>query len=58
VIGADFEDWKFDGNAQPSVVGRPHATQRSEALYAQYTMTFATQTTLALGVREQRYTMA
>jgi len=54
VVGADFEDWKFDGNAQPSVVGRPHATQRSEALYAQYTMTFATQTTLALGAREQR----
>ncbi len=54
VIGADFEDWTFDANAQPSVVGRPHATQRSDALYAQYTATFATQTTLALGAREQR----
>ncbi len=54
VVGADFEDWKFDANAQPSVVGRPHATQRSEALYAQHTMTFATHTTLALGAREQR----
>ncbi len=54
IIGANFEDWKFDAHAQPSVVGRPHATQRSEALYAQHTMTFATQTTLAAGVREQR----
>lgn len=54
VIGADFEDWKFDANAQPSVVGRPHATQRSTAFYAQHTMIFATQTTLALGAREQR----
>jgi iron complex outermembrane receptor protein len=54
VLGADVEDWKFDANAQPSVVGRPHATQRSEALYAQHTMSFATQTTLALGVRGQR----
>lgn len=54
VIGADFEDWKFHANAQPSVVGRPHATQRSEALYAQHTMTFSAQTTLALGAREQR----
>ncbi len=54
VIGADFEDWTFDANAQPSVVGRPHATQRSEALYLQHTLSFATQTTVALGVREQR----
>ena len=54
VMGADVEDWTFDANAQPSVVGRPHATQRSAALYAQYTATFATQTTLAMGAREQR----
>ncbi len=54
VIGADVEDWTFDANAQPSVVGRPHATQRSNALYAQYAATFATQTTLSLGAREQR----
>jgi iron complex outermembrane receptor protein len=54
VAGADFEDWKFDANAGPSVVGRPHATQRSEALYAQHTMIFATQTTVALGARAQR----
>lgn len=54
VLGMDFEDWKFDGNAGPSVVGRPQATQRSAALYAQHLMRFATQTTLAVGVREQR----
>lgn len=54
VAGVDVERWAFDANAQPSVVGRPHATQRSDALYVQHTMTFATQTTLALGAREQR----
>ena len=54
VIGADFENWTFDANAQPSVVGRPHATQRSDALYAQHTTTVAGQTTLALGARAQR----
>jgi iron complex outermembrane receptor protein len=53
VIGADVEAWTFDANAQPSVVGRPHAIQRSAAFYAQHTMTFATQTTVALGAREQ-----
>lgn len=54
VLGADVERWTFDANAQPSVVGRPHATQRSDALYAQYTVRFAGATTLALGAREQR----
>jgi len=54
VIGADVEDWTFEANAQPSIVGRPHAIQRSGAWYAQHTMAFATQTTLALGAREQR----
>ena len=54
VLGADVERWTFDANAQPSVVGRPHATQRSDALYAQYTVRFASRTTLALGGREQR----
>lgn len=54
VLGMDFEDWKFDANAQPSVVGRPQATQRSAALYAQHTLSFATQTTLTLGARGQR----
>ena len=53
VLGVDVEHWKFDANAQPSVVGRPHATQRSAALYAQHTLSFATQTTLALGARAQ-----
>ena len=53
VLGMDFEAWKFDANAGPSVVGRPQATQRSEALYAQHSMTFATQTTVALGARGQ-----
>jgi iron complex outermembrane recepter protein len=54
VIGADVEDWVFDAQARPAIVGRPHATQKSGAFYAQYAMTFATRTTLALGAREQR----
>lgn len=54
VLGLDYEDWKFDGDAGPSIIGRPHATQRSEAIYAQHTMTFPTRTTLSLGARGQR----
>ena len=56
VAGIDLEDWDFQGNAGPSVVGRPKATQRSEALYAQHTTVFGTGTSLALGVRGQRVT--
>ena len=54
VVGMDAERWAFDADAQPSVVGRPHATQRSEALYAQHSVNFPTQTTLALGARQHR----
>ncbi|MGQ0522481.1 MAG: TonB-dependent receptor [Betaproteobacteria bacterium] len=54
VVGADFEDWKFDSNSGPTIVGRPHSTQRTAALYAQHAMTFATRTTLTLGARGQR----
>lgn len=53
VLGSDFEDWKFDGTSGPAIVGRPHSTQRTAALYAQHAMTFASQTTLTLGAREQ-----
>ncbi|MGQ0749183.1 MAG: TonB-dependent receptor domain-containing protein, partial [Betaproteobacteria bacterium] len=54
VVGADFEDWKFDSDSGPTIVGRPHSNQRTAALYAQHAMTFATRTTLTLGAREQR----
>lgn len=54
IVGADAEDWRYDATAQPSVVGRPHATQRSEALYVQHAITFSTQTTLLFGARRQR----
>ncbi|MFN3717046.1 MAG: TonB-dependent receptor domain-containing protein, partial [Thiobacillus sp.] len=54
VIGMDFDNWAFDANAGPARVGWLHFTQRSAALYAQHTMSFATQTTLVLGAREQR----
>ena len=54
VIGGEAEDWRYDANAQPSIVGRPHATQKGEALYAQHTVAFPTQTTVSAGARGQR----
>ena len=56
VAGMDFEDWDFQGNAGPSVVGSPQATQRSDALYLQNTTTFVSGTSLAAGIRGQRVT--
>ena len=56
VAGIDFEDWDFQGTAGPSTVGRPQATQRSDALYLQNTTTFASGTSLAAGIRGQRVT--
>jgi iron complex outermembrane recepter protein len=56
VMGADVEDWDFQGNAGPSIVGSPQATQRSDALYAQNTTVFDGGTSLAVGVRGQRVT--
>lgn len=56
VAGIDVEDWDFQGNAGPSIVGRPQATQRSDALYAQHTTTFAGGTSVAVGARGQRVT--
>jgi len=56
VAGIDIEDWDFQGTAGPSIVGRPQATQRSDALYAQHTTIFAGGTSLAVGARGQRVT--
>ena len=56
VAGFDHEDWDFDGSAGPAIVGRPGATQRSSALYLQHTTAFSADTSLALGLREQRVT--
>lgn len=53
VVGSDFEDWTFDGSSGPTIVGLPHSTQRSAAVYAQHAMTFAAGTALILGAREQ-----
>ncbi len=53
VAGIDIEDWDFQGSAGPAIVGRPHSTQRSEALYAQHTTIFAGGTSVAVGVRGQ-----
>lgn len=54
VAGVDFEDWRFDATAGPSIVGRPAASQRSEAIYAQHTSAFVTGTTVTLGGRVQK----
>lgn len=56
VVGADVEDWDFQGTAGPSIVGRPQATQRSDALYFQNTTVFSGGTSIAIGAREQRVT--
>ncbi len=56
VAGIDVEDWDFQGTAGPSIVGRPQATQRSDALYAQHTTLFAGGTSFAIGARGQRVT--
>lgn len=56
VAGIDVEDWDFQGNAGPSIIGRPQATQRSDALYLQHTTIFDSGTSLALGARGQRVT--
>ena len=58
VAGIDVEDWDFQGTAGPSTVGRPQATQRSDALYAQHTTVFAGGTSIAVGARGQRVTYA
>lgn len=54
IVGSDFEDWTFEGRSGPAIVGRPHSTQRTAALYAQHAMTFAVGTAVTLGAREQR----
>jgi iron complex outermembrane receptor protein len=53
IVGGDFDDWRLDATSAPTIASRPHSTQRSAALYAQYTARFDTGTTLGLGAREQ-----
>jgi iron complex outermembrane receptor protein len=54
VAGLDFDDWRFDAVAGPSIIGRPEARQDDAAIYAQHTTTFPTGTSLAFGGRVQR----
>lgn len=54
IAGFDVEDWDFRGNAGPAIIGRPQATQRSNALYVQHTTIFGGGTSVALGARGQR----
>lgn len=56
VAGMDIEDWDFQGTAGPSIVGRPQATQRSDALYFQHTTVLTGGTSVAVGARGQRVT--
>ncbi len=56
VAGVDVEDWDFQGVAGPAIVGRPDATQRGNAVYAQHTTLFSGGASLAFGVREQKVT--
>ncbi|HEX6003365.1 MAG TPA: TonB-dependent receptor, partial [Burkholderiales bacterium] len=53
VVGSDFEDWTFDGRSGPVIVGLPHSTQRSAAVYAQHAMAFSSGAVLTVGAREQ-----
>lgn len=58
VLGADYEDWDLDSTAGPSIVGRPQATNRNSALYAQQVTRFSEDTSVSLGLRGQRVTYA
>jgi iron complex outermembrane receptor protein len=58
VLGVDHDDWDLDSTAGPSVVGRPQATQRNSALYAQQVTRFSEDTSVSLGLRGQRVTYA
>lgn len=58
VLGADYDDWDLDSTAGPSIVGRPQATNRNSALYAQQVTRFSEDTSVSLGLRGQRVTYA
>jgi iron complex outermembrane receptor protein len=58
VLGADYDDWDLDATAGPSIVGRPQATNRNSALYAQHVTRFSEDTSVSLGLRGQRVTYA
>jgi len=51
IAGLDWDDWDFDSQAGPAVVGRPHAVQRNRALYMQNTTALTPAATVSLGVR-------
>jgi iron complex outermembrane receptor protein len=54
VAGFDFDDWRFDAIAGPSITGSPTAQQEDAAVYAQHTTALPTGTSLAFGGRVQR----
>jgi len=58
VLGIDYDEWDFAGSAGPAIAGRPLSTQRDAAVYIQHTTAFTRDTSLALGLREQRVSYA
>src|SRR5262249_5563476 len=58
VVGFDHDEWDFDATAGPSVVGRPHSTQRNTPAYAQPTMNSSGDRSLASGLRQHHVSYA
>ncbi|HXF65249.1 MAG TPA: TonB-dependent receptor [Burkholderiales bacterium] len=58
VLGADYDDWRFDSVAGPAIAGRPHATQRNTAAYLQQSLSLDSATSASLGVRLHRVAYA
>jgi iron complex outermembrane recepter protein len=54
IAGFDYEDWRYEATAGPSIVARPTADQTNAALYVQHTSAFPTGTTATIGGRVQQ----
>lgn len=52
--GFDWDDWNFDSQIGPAIVGRPLAAQRNRALYLQNTTQLTPAATIALGARAHK----
>lgn len=56
IVGIDTDRWEFDSVAGPSIVGRPHSTQRNSAVYFQHNSMFPAGTLLSFGARAHQVT--
>jgi iron complex outermembrane recepter protein len=54
VAGVDLDHWRLEAVAGPSIVGRPTADQRNQAVYAQNSTVFGRGTSVSIGGRVQR----